>query len=419
KERHSRVSSVRDLVIIGGGAAGIGAARQAHAQGVEPLIVEAKDRLGGRAYTIEWNGFRLDLGCTWMHSAERNSLRVEAERLGAKIDRRGTNWFGQYRDLGWSRADQDEAFAAFEQLENRMNEDAPQSDRAADALVPNGKWNQWLEAICGYINGAPLANVSVEDWLAYDNASSAQNLRLADGYGHLLCSLGKKFDHRLNTCVTAISRRTQRVELETSSGVIEAKRVIVTVPTSTLWRIRFDPPIDEVLDAAEHLPLGLANKLFLALSEPEEFPFDAHLVGNPHSSETGSYFLRPMGIPVVEGFFGGNGARTLEELGEKGAAAFAIDELAALLGSSFRKRVQALQMSSWGHEPFIEGSYSHACPGFAAARELLANAGDDRIVFAGEAVSRTDYSTAHGAYDSGIRAVRKLLATTLAAREPQ
>src|SRR5206468_2017812 len=80
---------------------------------------------------------------------------------------------------------------------------------------------------------------------------------------------------------------------------------------STLHRIRFDPPIEGLFEAAEQLPLGNADKLFLALEGAEEFPQATHLLGNPRSAETGSYFLNPMAMPVVEAFFGGLGARAL------------------------------------------------------------------------------------------------------------
>ncbi|HEV2595073.1 MAG TPA: NAD(P)/FAD-dependent oxidoreductase [Sphingomicrobium sp.] len=399
---------MKELVIIGGGAAGIGAASEARASGIDALILEAKSRLGGRAHSIDWNGHRLDLGCTWMHSAERNSLRAEAERIGAEIYRRPTNWFGQYRDLGWSRDEQKDALAAFEQLEKRMNDRPPPSDRASDAVDPGNPWRAWLDAVSGYINGAPLADVSVEDWLAYDNAASSLNLRLLRGYGELLASLGAGVNCQLNTPVKAVRRLKDSVQLETVDGVIEAENVLITVPTATLTKIWFDPPIEDVFEAAAQLPLGIADKLFLELDEADAFPNDAHLLGNPRSSQTGSYFIRPMGMPVVEGFFGGEGARAIEQLGDEGAFAFAIEELVALLGSGLRKRLRPLILSRWAQDPWIGGSYSHARPGHAAARNQLANAGDERVHFAGEAVSRSDYSTAHGAYDSGVAAVRKI-----------
>ena len=409
------MSRIRGLVIVGGGAAGIGAAREAAVRGLDALIIEARDRLGGRAHTIDWQGHQLDLGCTWLHSAERNSLRGEAERIGAAIERKVTNWSSQYHDLGFSAEEQEEAWAAFEAIEERMRADPPRSDRASDALEPGNPWNAFLNAISGYINGAPLNEVSVADWLAYDNGSTDQNWRLPGGYGSLLSELGAQFEHRLATRATAISRLADAVQISTENDVIEAERVIVTVPTSTLHRIRFDPPIEGLFEAAEQLPLGNADKLFLALEGAEEFPQATHLLGNPRSAETGSYFLNPMGMPVVEAFFGGLGARALASSDQE-AAAFAGDELAGLLGSSIRKRLSLIAVSHWAREPWIEGSYSHARPGHAADRARLASAGDERIAFAGEAVSAEDYSTAHGAFDSGRAAVDRLFGPSLAHR---
>lgn len=411
------MSSLRDLVIIGGGAAGIGAAREARARGIAALIVDAKDRLGGRAHTVEWNGYRLDLGCTWLHSAERNSLRIEAERCGASIDRNETRWFSQFHNLGFSPDEQQQAWTAFEQLEERMRLAPPPSDRASDALEPGNPWNAFLNVISGYVNGTPLDEVSVSDWLAYDNASSNQNLRLSQGYGSLITSLGVGVEHLLATPVVAISRLRNSVQIETPSGVIEAERAIVCVPTSVLHKIRFDPPIEGLFEAAAELPLGVADKLFLALENPEEFPRSAHLLGNPRSIQTGSYFLSPMGLPVVEGFFGGTGARALEELGDLEAEDFAIGELVKLLGSDIRRRLKLVARSCWAKDAWIMGGYSHALPGCAPQRLCFIDASDERIAFAGEAVSPTDYSTAHGAFDSGIAAVSRMFGRRTAAPE--
>jgi monoamine oxidase len=402
------VSALRGLVIVGGGAAGVGAAQAARARGIDALIVEASNRLGGRAHSIDWQGHKLDLGCGWLHSAERNSLRDEAERIGAEIDRSMVSWFEQYRHLGLSAEEQAQMIAAFYALEERIRDNPPPSDRASDALKPDNPWNPWLNAISGYINGAPLDEVSIADWLAYDNSSSRMNWRLRGGYGCLVETLGEPLEHKLGTPVSAISRSANAVQLTTPRGTIEAERAIVTVSTAVLQQIRFDPPLDVALDAAGQLPLGLADKLFLSLDRAEEFPDNAHLIGDPHSSETGSYMLRPMGMPVIEVYFGGDGAWAVERLGLEGASAHAIEQLAGLLGSEIRKRLNPITLSCWSREPWIGGSYSHALPRQASAREVLLGAGDDRLAFAGEAVAGGDYSTAHGAHDSGIAAVRRL-----------
>jgi monoamine oxidase len=105
-----RAGGVIRLAIVGGGAAGIGAALAARRRGIGALLLEASNRLGGRARTIDWQGNKLDLGCGWLHSAERNSLRVEAERRGIEVDRTKASWIEQYRDLGFTPEEQAEAW---------------------------------------------------------------------------------------------------------------------------------------------------------------------------------------------------------------------------------------------------------------------------------------------------------------------
>lgn len=395
-----------DLIIVGGGAAGIGAGLEARRRGFEFLILEAGDRLGGRARTIDWKGHKLDLGCGWLHSAERNDWRVEAEARGFEIDRHKASWFEQYRDLGFTPEEQAEARAAFEALEARLRDDPPASDRASDALLPGCEWNDWLNAISGYINGVSLDRVSVADFMAYMDEASLTNWRVRRGYGTLIEATGQSLPHRCATPVRSISRRADGVDVQTDEGMIAARKGILTVPPWRLDRIRFDPPI--ALDAANDLAPGLADKLLLSLDRADEFPHEAHLIGNPRKAETGSYMINPMGMPVVECFFGGRGAEAIESASLAEAAEVAIDELAALLGSEVRKRLAPIAGSRWSREPWIGGSYSFARPGKAEARTRLREAGDEMLAFAGEAVSKSDYSTAHGAHDTGREAVERL-----------
>jgi monoamine oxidase len=127
----------------------------------------------------------------------------------------------------------------------------------------------------------------------------------------------------------------------------------------------------------------------------------------------GAVHLRPFGQSCIEGFFGGRFARELEEAGDGAIAAQAIDEIVALLGSDFRRRLKPLAESSWARDPFARGSYSHALPGHAGDRAILAAPVDGRLFFAGEATSPNFFSTAHGARDSGERAAGEVLATTI------
>jgi len=82
----------------------------------------------------------------------------------------------------------------------------------------------------------------------------------------------------------------------------------------------------------------------------------------------------------------------------------------ALLGSDFRRKLKPLAESRWARDPFARGAYSHALPGHAGDRAVLAAPVDGRLFFAGEATSPNFFSTAHGARDSGERAAREVLA---------
>ena len=105
-----------------------------------------------------------------------------------------------------------------------------------------------------------------------------------------------------------------------------------------------------------------------------------------------------------ETFLGGTHAQALEDEGEAAAAAFAIEELRHLLGADFARGLTPIMATRWAHEPTIGGSYSHALPGRADARKLLRTPVSERLCFTGEACSPVDFSTAHGAWESGLAA---------------
>ena len=111
--------------------------------------------------------------------------------------------------------------------------------------------------------------------------------------------------------------------------------------------------------------------------------------------------MRPFGRPIIETFLGGDHAKALEGAD---AAAFAIEELSALLGADFARGLTPIATTRWAAEPTIGGSYSHALPGRADARATLAAPISQQLCFAGEACSPTSFSTAHGAWESGLAA---------------
>jgi monoamine oxidase len=238
------------------------------------------------------------------------------------------------------------------------------------------------------------------------------NWRVRRGYGALMAAYGAPLPLALNCQVTLIDHSGKTLRIETSLGTLTAGAAIVTVPTNLIAQeaIRFHPALPEKRDAAAGLPLGLADKVMLALQEPSDLPKDGSLRGATMRTRMGTYHLRPFGQPCIEGFFGGTFAQELEDAGDGAIAAHSIDEIASFLGNDYRRKLKPLEESRWAHDPFARGSYSHALPGHTGKRAVLAAPVDGRLFFAGEATSPNFFSTAHGARDSGERAAQEVSA---------
>jgi monoamine oxidase len=284
---------------------------------------------------------------------------------------------------------------------------------ASEYLEPGNRWNPMIDALSSYINGCELDAVSILDMDAYEDTEI--NWRVRHGYGAMIAAYGASCPLALDCTVSLIDHAGARLRIETSRGTLSADKVIVTVPTNLIAdeAIRFRPELPAKVDAAIGLPLGLADKVMLALDEPQgtegALPKDGNLRGATMRTAMGSYHLRPFGQASIEGYFGGSFARELEDAGPGALAAQSIDEIAALLGNDFRRKLKPLAESRWAHDPFARGSYSHALPGHAGARAVLAAPVDERLFFAGEATSPNFFSTAHGARDSGERAAGEVM----------
>ncbi|WP_315836622.1 NAD(P)/FAD-dependent oxidoreductase [Bradyrhizobium prioriisuperbiae] len=401
-----------DVAIIGAGAAGIAAARTLEKSNLSLLILEARDRLGGRSHTVQLPGdITFDVGCEWLHSADRNSFVPIAQDIGFAINTIRPRWREQTFNLSFPTNQRALFVTAIDAFYDRAEaaSDLPQDSAASQWLEPGNSWNPLINAISTYINGCELDKVSTYDMDAYEDTEI--NWRVARGYGALIAAYGAPCKVALNTKVSLIDHSGKTIRIETSQGTLTADKVIVTAPTNLIAKqsIRFSPALPDKVAAAGGLPLGLADKVMLALDAPDDLPADGHLYGGIDRAGVGSYHLRPMGQPCVSGFFGGRFAQDLEDAGEGAMAAQAIEEVSALLGSDYRKKLRPLAESRWAHDPYATGSYSHALPGHADDRATLAAPVDGRLFFAGEATSPDFFSTAHGARDSGERAAKEVL----------
>src|SRR5208282_5760034 len=241
-----------DVVVVGAGAAGLAAAKRLVAARLKIMVVEARDRLGGRALTTHpMPGIALDLGCEWLHSADRNPWTGIARKLGFTIDEKLPDWGsrvawrqGKAADADWRKA-RDEFYARLDQAS-----EAP-GDRAAVELLESGnRWNPLLRAISTWANGAELDQVSVKDYGRYDPTDV--NWRVLEGYGALVARYGEGLPVSLGTTVTRIDHGGIRIRVETGRGDLLARAVIITLPTNVLasGAVGFFPALPGKLAAA-------------------------------------------------------------------------------------------------------------------------------------------------------------------------
>jgi monoamine oxidase len=407
------VKSEVDVAIVGAGAAGLAAAHELAAAGLEVLLIEARGRIGGRAWTLsEGQPCPLDLGCGWLHSADVNPWVKIAQELGFTVDKATPPWARQMRDIGFPPDDYADFSRVSSAFWDRLEEakDSEPDRPASDLLEAGSRWIPLIESISSYYNGAALKLVSIKDLGRY--IDTGVNWRVVEGYGTLIATYGADLPVALHTIVHAIDHSGARIKIETSRGTINARATVITLPTDVLasGAVTFRPALDDKLTAAANLPLGLADKLFFRLQRPDDLPNSEHLFG-AIDELTASYAIRPRGCPIIECYFGGSLAADLEKGGVAAFESYAREQLTRHLGAGVGANITAIVATRWQADSFARGSYSHALPGHADDRFVLAAPVGDRLFFAGEACSPEFFSTAHGAYLTGVDAARQVLAS--------
>jgi monoamine oxidase len=413
----TQVLSDYDIAIVGAGAAGLAAARTACDLGLGAVVLEAKGRVGGRAHTESASlGIPFDHGCRWLHSAGRNPFVGIARRLGYApfLEQRVRQVF-----LGDRRSDEAETadWADFAQRNFKAMEMAGEGglDVPAAQVIERGqRWSALFDAWCAMMTAFNTDAVSTLDYARY--VDTKENWVVREGFGALIAHYGAGLPVTLNAPVTRISwsgpgsgtRSGSGVRLETPQGTVGARAAIVTVSTAVLagGAIRFDPALPDRKQAAiEAVPMGAANKIGFALRR-DVFgdPAGRFSIFSSDKADAMHFHVRPCGEPVVGAYVGGRVADALEKDGPDAMKALAMERLKAIFGAGIEKEVTGSVATAWRGDAAIGGGYSMARPGQAHRRADLATPLADRLFFAGEATSIDFYSTAHGAYFSGVAA---------------
>jgi len=403
-----------DVVIVGAGCAGLAAAKALREAGRSFAVVEAMERIGGRAWTTRTDfGVPFDIGCAWLHAGDRNPFYHEAVAAG---------WTLYHHDMGLDhlyfgsrKATEDEMArvrAADAALAEAMASHSGPDDRLA-ALIADCHCLRANATFAGPMDfGADDDEISIADFNAA--AELDPNWFTREGFGALIHRWGADVPVTTGCPAGRIRWDGPGVEVETAKGTLRGRAAIVTVSPGVMQfgGIGFFPALPEDYEEAIFdLPMGLLTKIPLQIGGGLGLePFDDLLIEGRGRHDL--FFLcHPFGLDLMVGFVGGDFAWEIEAAGAAAAVDFAIGRLVDLFGSDVRGAVRHGIMTNWAAERHVRGAYAAARPGRSAARQVLRQPVGDRIWFAGEALAGQGLmQTAAGARLSGAAVAAEVAA---------
>ena len=420
------------VVVIGAGLAGLAAARELHRQGHEVVVVEARDRIGGRIWTsTHWPDMPLDLGASWIHGVRGNPLtgladKIQARRLSTRYDRAMTyNTLGKPLSVAEERRMDHLRTQLFKALEKAQARDTDTTVRQVLASL----MRQFDESSEAHRFLSFILNSEIEQEYsgsatklsahAFDSAQEFDggDVLFAQGFRVITEFLADTLPIELGQVVREIQWDTSPIRVLTDTTEYFADHVVVTLPLGVLKAkpALFAPQLPKVKqDAISKLGMGVLNKCYLRFQEAF-WPADVdwlQYVSAKHGEWTEWVsFKRAANIPVLLGFNAADGGLAIEAWPDQQVVASAMQTLRTMFGQGIPEPVD-YQITRWAADPFALGSYSYNAVGVTGAtREALAAPLKQRLFFAGEASESDYYGTAHGAYLSGLRAAREVLAS--------
>ena len=413
-----------DVIVIGAGASGLAAARDLVEAGARVLVLEARDRIGGRVHSVRHDACDLpiDLGPEFVHGLAPETLAL-AERARLPIVEVPASHFvaraGKLRRKDDYLAELVDILGVL----SRAGPDEPVAARLA-RLRSRERRRMALDFVCGFEGVDPARASSVAISANLPDADSARQLRLVTGYTPLVDALGVGLPIRLRRIVTRITHAAGRVEVHAQHGtrrqVERARAVLVTVPVGVLraasgarGSIAFDPDPPAMRRAIGGLAMGQVVRLVLALDRPfGELvgQTDASFVHAVDPSFPAWWPPYPMRTSTVVAWVGGPPAT---EIGD-GARDALVESAKSTMRRTLGVRSPVIRhawVHDWRHDPFARGAYAYALVGCTHAGRQLARPIARTLFFAGEALSAHYPGTVEGALETGRAAARRILAT--------
>ena len=424
------------VVVIGAGFSGLTVANALATAGREVVVLEARDRIGGRTWTVDVDGATVDLGGAWIHGPIGNPVACFAAANG----------------IGWSEADVVSAHlsaydpgagflppdflldfgvvsasfeAALPALRSSLGPGASLADGAARFLDDQGLTGDRRrfadfairQGLGELFYGGPASLTSLAAF--YDDVEFAGGNHFPDGgYRRLVGAMAAGLDVRSGEVVSRVEYGEHGIEISTSRGSYAGSAAVVTVPLGVLQSgaIAFDPPLPAAkASAIARLDMGNFEKIVLRFDDAfwlaggrRDFVYLS-----PTYGELPIYFdlTRFVGVPTLLCFYAGQFAREAAAMSDAALRQRVLEILAEMLGGPV-PAPRDVRLTRWKNDPYALGSYSYIPVGASHAdMEALAEPVGSRLFFAGEATEPRYYGTVHAAMLSGLREAKRILGT--------
>lgn len=428
---HHSADNSADTVVIGAGAAGIAAARRLQDAGQKVIVLEARDRIGGRVWSdTTLAPYPVELGAEFIHG--ENVLTWELLKQFGLHTRPALNdktafayvngvlhdsahWI-ESLDKNWDQIFRDAA---------REHVEAQHPDTSLKALIgvehptlhvlyePNAY--QFINNIIAEKCAAGLGRLGAYGFVEASYAGDGEHdFYLAEGYSTLMTHLADGLDIRLGQAVEQIIWGTGSVRINTQSGdTYSAKKVIITLPLAILQAqdVAFSPALPLwKTDAINGLGAGQVNKLILKFKRA----FWDESMGYLFTTENSQIWWRPgYGLPdetpILTALIEDNTHGHFASYDENMAIQHGLRELSRMFGQDVASLLDSGRFIKWTDDLYTKMGYSYVPVDGAGLREVLARPVDDVLYFAGEATNTIRPATVHGALESGYTAADQAL----------
>ncbi|HZQ47500.1 MAG TPA: NAD(P)/FAD-dependent oxidoreductase [Verrucomicrobiae bacterium] len=411
------------VIVLGGGLAGLSSARELSRHGIRVVVLEAKNRLGGRVHTIRKQGIRIELGAEFIHGRSRPLLRAisEAGLHAEEASDQHLRWAGgKLKNSG--------IWETLARVIDRIDLEGPDVS-IANFLSRSSFRPTTRRVVTQFVQGFDAADprlISAKSLrvaeISAERMDGSWQGRIAEGYSALVSHLAAEVERDGGLIIQqSLARnivwRKGAVEIQTTTKnrrqTVKGVAAILT-PSVGAWQsgqIHLSPPVPEKIEAFHTLQFGHVIKcssLFRNRWWPKPIEGFIHAPDQPFQT----WWIDPHG-PILTAWAGGPKADKLPDHSTEQLRTLCLGTLAKMFAArpSFLDReLVSFHYHNWTKDPHIRGAYSYLpVNGLSLPSELAASVADT-LFFAGEAtVSDAQMGTAFGALESGLRAAGEVL----------